>query len=271
MLAHGEERGDRLRDVRQVGDDAVAAADAERAQARRDAARSARAARPRSSPPAARSSEACTIATASSSLAAEDVLGVAQLARPGTTRRPASRVGRARARTASTRWTSKNSQIERPERLEVVDRPPPEVVVAVEARGRASAAASAGSAVSVARSTALGRRLPEQSRHGAIFAASAPLPVSAAIGSCPNGRSAAAPTDAEGDAAILRSPPEEVLRMSGSAIAVGVDGSQESRAALRWALDEARLRRLPLNVLYAWCRLFRHSLRAPRSRSRTGR
>jgi nucleotide-binding universal stress UspA family protein len=35
-------------------------------------------------------------------------------------------------------------------------------------------------------------------------------------------------------------------------IVVGVDGSEASKAALRWALDEARLRGAPLRVLYAW-------------------
>ena len=36
------------------------------------------------------------------------------------------------------------------------------------------------------------------------------------------------------------------------AIVVGVDGSEESRAALLWALDEARLRRTTLEAVYAW-------------------
>lgn len=35
-------------------------------------------------------------------------------------------------------------------------------------------------------------------------------------------------------------------------IVVGVDGSNESRRALRWALDEARLRNATLEVVHAW-------------------
>lgn len=35
-------------------------------------------------------------------------------------------------------------------------------------------------------------------------------------------------------------------------IVVGVDGSEGSRRALRWALDEARCRRLPLLALGVW-------------------
>lgn len=35
-------------------------------------------------------------------------------------------------------------------------------------------------------------------------------------------------------------------------IVVGVDGSEESRAALRWALEEARLRGAALTAVYAW-------------------
>ena len=36
------------------------------------------------------------------------------------------------------------------------------------------------------------------------------------------------------------------------AIVVGVDGSEESKLALRWALDEARLRRAELVCVHAW-------------------
>jgi nucleotide-binding universal stress UspA family protein len=35
-------------------------------------------------------------------------------------------------------------------------------------------------------------------------------------------------------------------------IVVGVDGSKESQAALRWALEEARLRGASLTALHAW-------------------
>ena len=37
-----------------------------------------------------------------------------------------------------------------------------------------------------------------------------------------------------------------------NAIVVGVDGSDASREALRWAADEARLRSLPLVAVHAW-------------------
>ena len=35
-------------------------------------------------------------------------------------------------------------------------------------------------------------------------------------------------------------------------IVVGIDGSEASRAALRWALDEARLRGASLEAVQAW-------------------
>jgi len=35
-------------------------------------------------------------------------------------------------------------------------------------------------------------------------------------------------------------------------IVVGIDGSDQSKEALRWALDEARLRGASLEVVYAW-------------------
>jgi nucleotide-binding universal stress UspA family protein len=35
-------------------------------------------------------------------------------------------------------------------------------------------------------------------------------------------------------------------------IVVGVDGSENSRQALRWALDEARLRQAQVRVVHAW-------------------
>lgn len=35
-------------------------------------------------------------------------------------------------------------------------------------------------------------------------------------------------------------------------IVVGIDGSENSKHALRWALDEARLRDASLRVVYAW-------------------
>jgi len=39
---------------------------------------------------------------------------------------------------------------------------------------------------------------------------------------------------------------------SSMTIVVGVDGSAGAKAALRWALDEARLRRTVLRVVHAW-------------------
>ena len=35
-------------------------------------------------------------------------------------------------------------------------------------------------------------------------------------------------------------------------IVVGIDGSEESKEALRWALAEAKLRRAPLRVVHTW-------------------
>jgi nucleotide-binding universal stress UspA family protein len=40
--------------------------------------------------------------------------------------------------------------------------------------------------------------------------------------------------------------------MDRNLIVVGVDGSEGSKAALRWALDEARIRRVPLQVVYVF-------------------
>jgi nucleotide-binding universal stress UspA family protein len=42
------------------------------------------------------------------------------------------------------------------------------------------------------------------------------------------------------------------LTMEHPLIVVGVDGSEQSKAALRWALDEARLRGASLRVVHAW-------------------
>jgi nucleotide-binding universal stress UspA family protein len=41
-------------------------------------------------------------------------------------------------------------------------------------------------------------------------------------------------------------------RFDGSYVLVGFDGSAPSERALRWAAEEARLRRLPLTVCHAW-------------------
>jgi nucleotide-binding universal stress UspA family protein len=35
-------------------------------------------------------------------------------------------------------------------------------------------------------------------------------------------------------------------------VVVGIDGSKASRAALEWAIEEARLRHAPLEVVHAW-------------------
>jgi nucleotide-binding universal stress UspA family protein len=40
--------------------------------------------------------------------------------------------------------------------------------------------------------------------------------------------------------------------MTGGLIVVGVDGSEESKAALRWAVEEARLRGAAVRVVHAW-------------------
>jgi nucleotide-binding universal stress UspA family protein len=39
---------------------------------------------------------------------------------------------------------------------------------------------------------------------------------------------------------------------AGSTVVVGVDGSESSRRALEWALDEARLRNATLRLVHAW-------------------
>lgn len=50
-----------------------------------------------------------------------------------------------------------------------------------------------------------------------------------------------------------------VARLSaGPAVVVGVDGSAGSVEALRWALDEARLRKAPLRVIHSW--VYLHAL-----------
>lgn len=41
-------------------------------------------------------------------------------------------------------------------------------------------------------------------------------------------------------------------RYDGASVLVGFDGSTASERALRWAVEEARLRRLPLTVVHAW-------------------
>jgi nucleotide-binding universal stress UspA family protein len=44
----------------------------------------------------------------------------------------------------------------------------------------------------------------------------------------------------------------DMERFDRSYVLVGYDGSAESERALRWAVDEARLRRMPLTVCHAW-------------------
>lgn len=51
--------------------------------------------------------------------------------------------------------------------------------------------------------------------------------------------------------AIVREGASEEIVRSGR-IVVGVDGSPGSRAALAWAVDEARLRHVPLEALHTW-------------------
>lgn len=47
-------------------------------------------------------------------------------------------------------------------------------------------------------------------------------------------------------------PRPRIDRPSTSRVVVGVDGSRGSRAALHWALQEARLRNIPVHVVLAW-------------------
>jgi nucleotide-binding universal stress UspA family protein len=42
------------------------------------------------------------------------------------------------------------------------------------------------------------------------------------------------------------------IQRGATMIVVGIDGSDQSRRALEWALEEARLRRLPLRVVHTW-------------------
>jgi nucleotide-binding universal stress UspA family protein len=49
---------------------------------------------------------------------------------------------------------------------------------------------------------------------------------------------------------ISRETPSDHERPS--AVVVGVDGSDEARSALRWALAEARLRKAPLRLVHVW-------------------
>jgi nucleotide-binding universal stress UspA family protein len=58
---------------------------------------------------------------------------------------------------------------------------------------------------------------------------------------------------------VERRPDEAGSGMSGAreskqlpAVVVGVDGSVGSRAALQWAIGEARLREVPLRAIHAW-------------------
>ena len=45
---------------------------------------------------------------------------------------------------------------------------------------------------------------------------------------------------------------ENVKRARAPSVVVGVDGSAGARAALRWALDEGRLRNWPVRAVHAW-------------------
>ena len=52
---------------------------------------------------------------------------------------------------------------------------------------------------------------------------------------------------------IVRSAPGgEATTRSGSTIVVGIDGSREATAALRWALAEGERRSVPVRAVYAW-------------------
>ena len=45
---------------------------------------------------------------------------------------------------------------------------------------------------------------------------------------------------------------EHASAMKVPAVVVGVDGSTGAEHALRWALDEARLRKAPWRAIHAW-------------------
>jgi nucleotide-binding universal stress UspA family protein len=45
---------------------------------------------------------------------------------------------------------------------------------------------------------------------------------------------------------------DQGVAVSGGTVVVGVDGSDGATEALRWALAEARLRKVPLRIIHAW-------------------
>jgi nucleotide-binding universal stress UspA family protein len=53
-------------------------------------------------------------------------------------------------------------------------------------------------------------------------------------------------------------PEEPAASPPDSPVVVGVDGSPNSVAALQWALDEARFRRVPLRAVHVWALLDQH-------------
>lgn len=53
-------------------------------------------------------------------------------------------------------------------------------------------------------------------------------------------------------AAVPQGNDQEERALAGGLIVVGVDSSEASREALRWAIDEARLREARLRVVHAW-------------------
>ncbi len=58
---------------------------------------------------------------------------------------------------------------------------------------------------------------------------------------------------ARGPVAVVRPPPDGRVRGEpGGRVVVGIDGSDDTRVALRWALEEARLRHAVLEAVIAW-------------------
>src|SRR5690606_18202537 len=57
---------------------------------------------------------------------------------------------------------------------------------------------------------------------------------------------------AHGPVAIVHPPRDDAGEPPSERIVVAVDGSDQSRAAVRWALEEAALRHAPVEAVHAW-------------------
>ena len=132
-----------LRDVRHVGDDAVAGLDAEGAQPGRDLARPGREARPSEARSSSRSSEAWRTATLVGLLVAEDVLGEVQLGALEPARAGHRPLGEHLREYGAEASTSKKSQIDAQNSSSSRDGPLPEGLRSRRRRGRARRPASA--------------------------------------------------------------------------------------------------------------------------------